>query len=124
MAKTLAEIVAERANPSGKSSAEMTRDIMMRKAAESAAKQPARASMQDKSPAEAVRERAEQKAYDRANMDSTLAKPTRASDNEVTDGRVASDMKRGGKVRKMATGGYVRKADGIAQRGKTRGRMV
>ena len=30
----------------------------------------------------------------------------------------------GGKVKKMATGGYVRAADGIAQRGKTKGTMV
>jgi hypothetical protein len=35
-------------------------------------------------------------------------------------------MKRGGKVKKMASGGAVsasRRADGIAQRGKTRGKM-
>ena len=37
-----------------------------------------------------------------------------------------SSMKRGGKVKKMASGGSVsasRRADGIAQRGKTRGKM-
>lgn len=33
-------------------------------------------------------------------------------------------MKRGGKVKKMAKGGYVKSADGIAKRGKTKGRMV
>jgi hypothetical protein len=34
-------------------------------------------------------------------------------------------MKRGGKVKKMASGGSASKrADGIAQRGKTRGKMV
>lgn len=124
MAKTLAETVAERANPGGKSSADMTRDIMMRKAAEAASKQPMREPIQDKSPADYAREKAEQRAYDKANMDSTLSKPTKAADTEVRDGRVASDMKKGGKVKKMAAGGYVRKADGIAQRGKTRGRMV
>ena len=32
-------------------------------------------------------------------------------------------MKKGGKVKKYASGGYVKAADGIAQRGKTRGRM-
>ena len=32
-------------------------------------------------------------------------------------------MKKGGKVKKMASGGYTRAADGIAQRGKTRGKM-
>jgi hypothetical protein len=29
-----------------------------------------------------------------------------------------------GDVKKMASGGYVKAADGIAQRGKTKGRMV
>jgi len=37
-------------------------------------------------------------------------------------------MKKGGKVKKMAKGGSVgsasKRADGIAQRGKTRGKMV
>lgn len=33
-------------------------------------------------------------------------------------------MKRGGKVRKMAAGGYTREADGVAQRGKTRAMQV
>ena len=32
-------------------------------------------------------------------------------------------MKKGGKVKKMSAGGYTRAADGIAQRGKTRGKM-
>jgi hypothetical protein len=32
-------------------------------------------------------------------------------------------MKRGGKIKKMASGGVTR-ADGIAQRGKTKGRFV
>ena len=32
--------------------------------------------------------------------------------------------KKGGCVKKMAKGGYVRSADGCAQRGKTRGKMV
>jgi hypothetical protein len=33
-------------------------------------------------------------------------------------------MKRGGGVKKMAGGGYTRAADGIAQRGKTRGTQI
>ena len=33
-------------------------------------------------------------------------------------------MKCGGKVKKMAKGGYVRAADGCAQRGKTRGKII
>jgi len=32
--------------------------------------------------------------------------------------------KKGGKVSKYAKGGYVRSADGCAQRGKTKGRMI
>ena len=50
------------------------------------------------------------------------------TDEELTSGRSA--MKRGGKVKKMASGGMTSKvssasgrADGIAQRGKTKGRM-
>jgi hypothetical protein len=40
--------------------------------------------------------------------------------NKPTD----SDMKKGGKVKKMASGGSASKrGDGIAQRGKTKGRM-
>lgn len=33
------------------------------------------------------------------------------------------EMAKGGKVKKMSTGGFTRAADGIAQRGKTRGKM-
>lgn len=33
-------------------------------------------------------------------------------------------MKCGGKVKKMAKGGYVRAADGIASKGKTKGRII
>jgi len=33
-------------------------------------------------------------------------------------------MRKGGKVKKMKSGGYVRSADGCAQRGKTKGRFV
>jgi hypothetical protein len=33
-------------------------------------------------------------------------------------------MKKGGKVSKFAAGGFVRAADGCAQRGKTKGKMV
>ena len=50
------------------------------------------------------------------------------TDEELTSGRSA--MKKGGKVKKMASGGMTSKvssasnrADGIAQRGKTKGRM-
>lgn len=36
----------------------------------------------------------------------------------------AKGMKCGGKVKKYAGGGYVRSADGIAQRGKTKAKRV
>ena len=36
----------------------------------------------------------------------------------------ASAMKKGGKVKKYASGGYVKAADGICKKGKTRGKMV
>lgn len=36
----------------------------------------------------------------------------------------ANAMCGGGKVKKMASGGYVRAADGVAQKGKTKGRMI
>jgi len=47
--------------------------------------------------------------------------PSVMSDEEGT----TTSFKRGGKVKKMASGGSAsRRADGCAQRGKTRGRMV
>lgn len=36
----------------------------------------------------------------------------------------SEEMCGGGKVKKMAKGGYVRAADGCAKRGKTRGKIV
>ena len=33
-------------------------------------------------------------------------------------------MKRGGKVKKMASGGFVKSADGIAKKGKTKGTQI
>lgn len=40
------------------------------------------------------------------------------------DKAMPSPYKKGGKVKKMSAGGFTRAADGIAQRGKTRGRMI
>lgn len=45
-----------------------------------------------------------------------------AADNEAAYNK-ASKLKKGGSVKKMAAGGYTRAADGIAQRGKTRGKI-
>jgi hypothetical protein len=33
-------------------------------------------------------------------------------------------MKKGGKVKKMATGGFTKAADGVAQRGKTKATQI
>jgi hypothetical protein len=55
--------------------------------------------------------------------------PRQRTENEyITDygrtPRMSDDMKKGGAVKKMATGGSVSKrADGIAKRGKTKGRV-
>jgi hypothetical protein len=58
-----------------------------------------------------------------------LAAPNKPGTNVRYENTDVSDMsmKRGGKVKKMASGGMTSKAssrgDGIAQRGKTRGKM-
>jgi hypothetical protein len=55
--------------------------------------------------------------------------PRQRTENEyITDygrtPRMSDDMKKGGAIKKMATGGSVSKrADGIAKRGKTKGRV-
>jgi hypothetical protein len=43
---------------------------------------------------------------------------------EVTPQEDAAGMKKGGKVKKYAKGGFVKAADGIAKKGKTRGKMM
>lgn len=53
-------------------------------------------------------------------------KPAPPKDSVFREGMPVPQDKDGasaGKVKKMANGGYVRAADGIAQRGKTRGKM-
>jgi hypothetical protein len=57
--------------------------------------------------------------------------PTSAAPTPAANGaNFATPMKRGGKVKKMASGGMTskssasRRGDGIASRGKTKGRMV
>ena len=42
----------------------------------------------------------------------------------TTANTMGQTFKKGGKVKKMAKGGFVKAADGCAQRGKTRGRFV
>jgi hypothetical protein len=50
------------------------------------------------------------------------AKPSLAHNTKATN--LADKMFEVPKAKKMAAGGYVKAADGCAQRGKTRGRMV
>ena len=105
MAQTLAEIAAERVNPTKKSSSQMMRELMEKRNAAAVAKEPPmKESMPYISPAETMRMKAEEEAYNKAD----------------TTGR----MKKGGKVKKMSAGGSASKrGDGVAQRGKTRGKM-
>lgn len=104
---TLAETVAKRANPEGKSAQQMQREIMAKRAAEAAKDKPMPEPAPTMTPAEAARAKAEERAYNASDMTSQV-----------------EGKKKGGRVKKMATGGFVKAADGIAKRGKTRGRMV
>lgn len=60
-------------------------------------------------------EEAKQEAKDRA-----AAKMQEKAYNESL---TTENKAKGGKIKKMSSGGYTRAADGIAQRGKTRGKM-
>lgn len=108
---TLAEIVAARANPSGKSTQEIQREVMLKRAAEAVKNKADQVPAQTMTPAEVARAKAEERAYNAADTTSQV-----------------EGKKRGGSIKKMASGGKVgsasRRADGIAQRGKTRGKMV
>ena len=69
--------------------------------------------------------RAEEQAAEQALMEKALAEQVMAERMS----RAAPAMKRGGKVKKMASGGVAKssaskRGDGCAMRGKTRGKMV
>jgi len=51
-----------------------------------------------------------------------MKRPTPMADTSMGGGM--GMMKKGGKVKKMATGGFVRSADGIASKGKTKAKQV
>ena len=104
MATSLADLAAKRANPKGETSTEMERRLRMEKARRDAQKRPVPEMTETAEPDDVMERRAAEKAYNAA---------------DTTGG-----MKKGGKVKKYAKGGYVKAADGCAQRGKTRGRMV
>jgi len=70
--------------------------------------------------------RSGQKSFDTEREPEALASPNKPGTNISYENTDTSDMsmKRGGKVKKMASGGSASsRADGIAQRGKTRGKM-
>ena len=56
------------------------------------------------------------------DMTNAPARPSLATDTRSMN--MADKMFEVPKAKKMASGGYVKAADGCAQRGKTRGRMV
>ena len=70
--------------------------------------------------------RSGQKSFDTEREPEALAEPNKPGTNVRYENTDVSDMsmKRGGKVKKMASGGSASsRADGIASRGKTRGKM-
>jgi hypothetical protein len=68
--------------------------------------------------------KAEKEAAATANSQAIMDRLSRRTRPYMKD-EAGNDMKRGGAVKKMASGGSTasRRADGIAQRGKTRGKM-
>jgi hypothetical protein len=58
----------------------------------------------------------------KAALDLVKPKETKPDTGETTN-PMGDKYKKGGKVKKMASGGMAR-GDGLAQRGKTKGRMV
>lgn len=72
----------------------------------------------------AARQALEKKAADTAKSQAIIDRLSRRTRPYMKD-EAGNDMKRGGAVKKMASGGSTasRRADGIAQRGKTRGKM-
>ena len=58
--------------------------------------------------------------------DAGAAERVRLNRSGEADRRVPATqmMKKGGKVKKMASGGYRKAADGCATKGKTRGKMI
>lgn len=104
MATSMADLVAKRANPKGETPAEMERRLKMEKARRDAEKRVVPSAGETAEPDDMMERRAAEKAYNAA---------------DTTGG-----MKKGGKTSCYAGGGYVKAADGCAQRGKTRGKMV
>ena len=105
MDKTKADIVAERVNPKKRSMSEQIQEMKMDKARRDAMKRPMREPLEDVDMEEAMRRKRDEEGYNKS----------------------MGAMKKGGMVKKYAKGGSVsasKRADGCAQRGKTRGKMV
>lgn len=102
-----AELAARRANPRGLTTAEMERE--------------ARATRVPSSP---MREVSSERYIDPAEQAKLDAMTRAYNRNEVTS--KIEGKKKGGAIKKMAKGGMTasKRADGIAQRGKTRGTMI
>jgi hypothetical protein len=100
--KTPAELAVERRYP-GKSSTDIEKELR----AEDVNKE--------------VRRLNERDAASAAEKERAMKEPAPRPENEQT----ASNMKKGGKVKKMAKGGSASsRADGCATKGKTKGRFV
>ena len=100
----LAEMAAKRANPQGETTTQMERRMRMEKAKRDAEKRVMPSVGPDEFPEDMIERRAAEKAYNEAES--------------------MTKRKKGGKVKAYAKGGYVKAADGCAQRGKTKGRFV
>lgn len=70
------------------------------------------------------RSRAEMEKVQLENEERRNPEEYRKSKELYEAGMKMQGMKKGGKTKCMAKGGYVKAADGCAQRGKTRGRIV
>jgi hypothetical protein len=101
------ELAARRANPRGLTTAEMEREARATRVPSGPVREAPSAEYMD--PAEQAKLDAMTKAYNRDEYTSKVEK-----------------RKTGGAIKKMAKGGMTasKRADGIAQRGKTRGTMV
>ena len=63
------------------------------------------------------------RAKRKAMMDAAADEAAGAAAGATYDKLTTVGKAKGGKIKKMSSGGYTRAADGIAQRGKTRGKM-
>ena len=53
-----------------------------------------------------------------------MKRPTPMADTAMPGDMADIGMKKGGKIKKMASGGFVRAADGVAKKGKTKAKQI